>query len=128
MIIDLDKDLEVMADKYMLTSILHNLISNAIKFTHRNGTIVISTEKDDRDILKVCVSDTGAGIAEKDLPRLFKIDQHYTTKGTNQERGTGLGLILCKEFVEKHAGEIWVKSRKDKGSQFYFTLPRCKAD
>lgn len=127
MIIDLDADVEVIADKYMLASVLHNLISNAIKFTDKNGTIAITAEKQINGFLKICVADTGLGIAEEDIPKLFRTDQHYTTRGTNQERGTGLGLILCKEFIGKNGGQIWVKSQENKGSQFYFTLPLYKA-
>lgn len=74
----------------------------------------------------VSISDNGVGIPDKVLSKLFDVGQDISTKGTANEKGTGLGLVLCKEFVEKHGGKIWVKSEIDKGSQFIFTIPICK--
>jgi two-component system sensor histidine kinase/response regulator len=113
----------VFADKKMISTVLRNLISNAIKFTHTGGKITISVEEKQHELL-VSVSDTGVGISKEDSEKLFKIDETYSTPGTNKEKGTGLGLILCKEFVEKHGGKIWVESEVGKGSTFYFTIPR----
>ena len=114
--------INVYADTDMLKTILLNLISNAIKFTNIDGTINISAEKTDSDIT-ISVSDNGIGIGQKDLSKLFDISAVQTTKGTAGETGTGLGLLLCKEFVEKHGGKIWVESEIGKGSDFKFTLP-----
>ena len=112
----------VFADKKMASTILRNLISNAIKFTHPEGKIIITVE-DKQDEVIVSISDNGVGISEVNRNKLFKIDQSYSTAGTINEKGTGLGLILCKEFVEKHGGKIWVESEENKGSTFCFTLP-----
>ncbi|MDA3905666.1 MAG: HAMP domain-containing sensor histidine kinase [Bacteroidales bacterium] len=112
----------VFADKKMISTVLRNLISNAIKFTHSGGKISIALEEK-QDELLVSVSDTGVGISKEDSKKLFKIGQSYSTSGTNKEKGTGLGLILCKDFVEKHGGKIWVESEEGKGSNFKFTIP-----
>ena len=110
------------ADENMLQTIIRNLLSNAIKFTHDSGTVTV-TSKADSDHLEVCVADTGVGIPKEDLDKLFRIDTKYVMPGTSEERGAGLGLILCKEFVDKHGGTIWVVSTKGKGSEFHFTVP-----
>ncbi len=119
-----DDELSVFADRNMINTVLRNLISNAIKFTHSNGKIIITAEEKD-DFIEVCVADNGIGIGNEDKKKLFKIDETITTEGTENEKGTGLGLVLCKEFVEKNGGKIWVKSALGKGSQFIFTLPVC---
>ncbi len=111
----------VFADKAMLGAILRNLISNAIKFTNPGGRIVISAEQK-QDELMVAVSDNGVGIEKDAIAKLFRIEENLSTRGTQNERGTGLGLILCKEFIEKHGGKIWVESEPGKGSKFIFTL------
>lgn len=114
----------VFADKAMLGIILRNLISNAIKFSHPGGEITISAEKKDVELL-IAVEDHGVGIKNLGLEKLFRIDQTYSTLGTQNEMGTGLGLILCKEFVEKHGGRIWVESELGKGSKFSFAIPKA---
>lgn len=114
--------LNVFADKAMISTVLRNIISNAIKFTPTGGEVNIMAYKDPDEII-ISVSDTGVGISPESINKLFRIDHFYSTTGTNKERGTGLGLILCKEFVEKHKGKIWVDSKIDEGSTFYFTLP-----
>lgn len=119
---ELDKDIFAFADKNMLNTILRNLISNAIKYTKLGGHINISSYCDHK-ICEISISDSGIGINEQNIGKIFKIDESFSTPGTERERGTGLGLILCKEFVEKNKGEIWVKSEPDKGSTFTFTLP-----
>ncbi len=111
----------VFADPNMLSTIFRNLLSNAIKFTPENGTVTITGELIEGGV-KYQITDTGVGIAEKDQQKLFRIDVTHTTPGTADEKGTGLGLILCKEMVEKHKGEIWVMSEPGKGTTFYFTL------
>jgi signal transduction histidine kinase len=112
----------VYADQSMMNTVVRNLISNALKFTDSGGTITVSVRQDDTCI-KVSVADTGIGIDAKHVPQLFQIDAKYQRKGTANEQGTGLGLILCKEFVERNGGEIWVKSEVGKGTTFTFTLP-----
>jgi PAS domain S-box-containing protein len=119
---DITEDLAILADRNMLISILRNLISNAIKFTPRNGEIVLSAIRKN-GFLEVSVKDNGMGMSEKIRNNLFKIDVNQSTKGTEDEKGTGLGLILCSEFVQKHGGKIWVESELGKGSNFKFTLP-----
>ncbi len=115
----------VSVDKRMLNSILNNLISNAVKFSHRNGKISISTELKAKYV-EICIEDNGVGLEKEKIDKLFRIDQNISTKGTEGELGTGLGLILCHEMVDKLGGDIWVKSEKGKGSKFYFTLPLTK--
>lgn len=113
------------ADVNMITTVIRNLTSNAIKFTPGGKKILLSAEKID-DKIEVSVSDNGIGISEKDQEKLFRLDVQHTTLGTSNEKGTGLGLILCKEFVEKNSGEIWVESEPGKGSSFRFTIPQAK--
>ncbi len=113
----------VYADKFMLETILRNLISNAIKFTHKNGTVQITLEEKEKEFLFM-VEDSGVGIDKQNLDKLFRIDDNVTSPGTENETGTGLGLILCKDFVKKHKGAIWVETEIGFGSKFYFTLPK----
>ncbi len=110
------------ADKILLSTILRNLISNAIKFTHTGGEIHLSG-KVEQDMIEICMRDNGVGIKKEDLKKLFLIEENFTSKGTLNEQGTGLGLILCKEFVEKQGGKIRVESIYGQGSTFYITLP-----
>jgi signal transduction histidine kinase len=123
--IELKRDLEsgilVMIDKEMIQTVLRNLISNAIKFTNDGGTVTVATRRKD-DYIEVSVRDNGVGMPEEDIEKLFRIDVHHSTVGTGKEKGTGLGLILCKEFVEKHGGDITVESKPGEGSLFRFTL------
>jgi len=113
--------LPVCADKSMICTVLRNLISNAIKYTNPGGKICISAEKK-HGHYRIKVSDTGVGISKSCLNKLFRIDEKCTTPGTQDELGTGLGLILCKDFVERHGGQIWVESEENIGSNFIFTL------
>lgn len=110
-------------DEYLTSTILRNIISNAIKFTHRNGKIKISY-RDLNEKVEIRISDNGVGISEDNLARLFKIDDKFTEIGTEKEQGSGLGLILCKEFVEKQYGQIRVESELGRGSTFILTLPK----
>ena len=114
--------INIFADIDMFKTVLRNLISNAIKFTNKNGAINISAGQTDSNIT-ISVSDNEIGIKPVDLTKLFDISQIHTTTGTAEETGTGLGLILCKEFVEKHGGKIWVESEYGRGSEFKFTMP-----
>ena len=112
----------VYADEQTIGSVLQNLVSNAIKFTHKEGKVIISSKRKN-GMTEIMVKDTGIGMSEQDLSKLFKIDVHHTTSGTANEEGSGLGLILCKELVEKNQGEIWVESEAGSGTKFHFTLP-----
>ena len=114
--------INVYADSEMLKTILRNLLSNAIKFTNPGGSVNINSVEADSTII-ITVSDNGIGIKPDNLSRLFDISHVYTTPGTADEEGTGLGLLLCKEFVDKHGGEIWVRSEYGIGSEFRFSLP-----
>jgi PAS domain S-box-containing protein len=119
------KETWVYGDLHMVEILIRNLISNALKFTKAGGTVVVSATQHEQYV-EISVSDTGIGIPEKSLPKLFRIDTKYKRLGTNREPGTGLGLILCKEFVEKLGGRIWVESEEGKGTTFRFTLPKNK--
>jgi signal transduction histidine kinase len=119
----LPHDLNVYADKSMIATIFRNLVSNAVKFTNLGGTIVISSEQASNGPV-ITVADSGIGIQPQALEKLFRIDQNISTKGTQNELGTGLGLILCKEFIEKHNGRIWAESEFGNGSKFCFTIPK----
>ncbi len=112
----------IFADRNMIETVVRNLVNNAIKFTPTQGEITVSSKVIENNI-KISVKDTGVGISEKNLSRLFKIDSNFSTYGTNNEKGTGLGLILCKEFVEKNHGNIFVQSKEGIGTEFYFLLP-----
>ncbi len=120
---DIDKSLMVYADTNMLKTIMRNLISNALKFTHPGGEIFIRAKTTDEH-LRIEVQDNGVGMNEKTKNKLFRVDENSSRKGTNNETGTGLGLIICKEFIQQHNGEIWVESEINKGSSFFFTLPK----
>ena len=114
-------NINIYADIDMLKTVIRNLVSNAIKFTNNGGAININSEQNSKTTISV--SDNGIGLAPDSLTKLFDISEFLTTKGTEGETGTGLGLLLCKEFVEKHGGKIWVDSEVGKGSDFKFTLP-----
>jgi two-component system, sensor histidine kinase and response regulator len=118
-----EKPVYIYADKEMIEVVLRNLISNAIKFTAKEGEVVIDV-KEDKEQIEVLVSDTGTGMSEETKNKLFG-DEHFTTKGTSNESGTGLGLMICKEFLKKNGGDIHVESELGKGSTFAFTLPRA---
>lgn len=109
-------------DYNMISSVLQNLITNAIKFTQKGGQIVVKSFIDNNS-LNFIVSDTGIGISEKHMDELFRLDKSTSSRGTNDEVGTGLGLIICKEFIEKHKGKIWVESVLGEGSRFCFSIP-----
>jgi len=118
-----DQESVVYADKSMISTVIRNLISNAIKFTGEGEITVYIDQKENH--FQISVSDTGKGISSEVQEKLFKMDSSFTTKGTSQESGTGLGLLLCREFVERNDGTIWVKSEIGKGSSFQFTAPKA---
>jgi signal transduction histidine kinase len=118
----LPDQLEIYADESMVGTVLRNLISNALKFTNPGGEILFTARSTD-SFVEVCIKDNGVGIHPEMAKKLFHVEQYHSTPGTQNETGTGLGLNLCKEFVAKHGGQIWVKSKKQEGSAFYFTIP-----
>ena len=120
--IDCPENIAVYADKNMLKTIIRNLISNALKYTNSGGKIRLSAKRKGQNI-ELCVKDNGLGMDNIQKSKLFKIGENVSTPGIQNEKGTGLGLILCKEFVEMHGGTITVDSQKGKGSTFFFTIP-----
>jgi len=119
------KNIQIFGDFNTLNTVLRNLISNAIKFSFPNKTITITTNIQG-NYLEISVIDEGVGIPENVISKLFKLDSSYTSKGTMNEKGTGLGLILCKEFVERNGGVLSLESEVNKGSKFSFTVPLLK--
>lgn len=120
--IDAEPTIFLYSDINMLNTVLRNLISNAIKYTNQNGKIHIAAEKNEEDVT-ITVSDNGIGIDPTHMNCLFNIKDKMSRNGTEGEKGTGLGLIICKEFIEKHKGKIWVESEPGRGSAFKFTIP-----
>jgi len=116
-------DLMVFADQNMLESTLRNVALNAVKFTPKGGKITISGRSVGRNTVEISVRDTGIGMSKDMLAKLFRIDEHTSRTGTEGEPSTGLGLLLSKDFIEKHGGKIWAESEENKGSVFYFTIP-----
>jgi len=113
----------VFGDVNMIRTVLRNLISNAIKFSYEGSSVIVETTRQ-KDHIVICVSDSGTGIEPKTLKALFSLDEKVTsTKGTANEKGTGLGLILCKEFIEKNGGTITAESKVGEGSKFCFSIP-----
>ena len=120
---NVSEDLKVYADSYMFESIIRNLVSNATKFTSPGGKITITAKSKDDHWVEISVQDTGIGINKEMLENLFNLDANTNRKGTEGEPSNGLGLIICKEFVEKNGGKLWIKSEEGQGSTLYFTLP-----
>ena len=119
---ELPDNAPVLADKTMIGTVLRNLISNAVKFTEPGGKVVVSARRKKKGVM-VTVCDNGVGMKKEAIDKLFKIKDTLSTPGTLEEKGTGLGLILCKEFIEKHGGKIGASSKPNQGSRFYFTIP-----
>jgi signal transduction histidine kinase len=117
-----EKNIEIVTDVKMTNTILRNLLSNSIKFTHRGGKVTVSTTIDSDEVI-ISVKDSGIGISGDKIDKLFSIEVKHSLPGTENEQGTGLGLKLCKEFAEKLGGKIWVESVENKGSEFKFTIP-----
>ena len=115
----------VFADINMVSIVMLNLVSNAIKYSNTNGNIQIDA-KEAGDFFVVSISDNGIGISKEDIPKLFRVEVDHKTIGNSNEKGTGIGLILCMEFVLKNGGNMWVESEIEKGSTFIFTLPKIK--
>lgn len=122
----IEPEISLLADKKMVNSILMNLISNAIKFTSRGGSVSVSAKTINDSTIEISVTDTGIGMTKDKLKKLFKLGEKTKSEGTDGELSTGLGLMLCKEFVEKNGGKIRVESKPGIGSKFYFTLRKSK--
>ena len=118
-----NKSLEVNADQNLLTIIYRNLLTNAIKFSYPDSKVFVNAENYNNKFVRFSVSDEGVGIEKKKVETLFNLENASSTKGTDGEKGTGLGLMLCKEFVELHKGQIWVESTINEGTTFFFTIP-----
>jgi len=122
----IEKGVLAFADENMIKTILRNLISNAIKFTMKGGEIILNAKQADEEVI-YSVSDSGIGMESDDLKKLFRIDVNPLSIGKSKEKGTGLGLILCKEFIEINGGKIWVESTLGEGSTFHFSIPIAKS-
>ena len=120
---DIPDDLAVFADSNILQTVIRNLVSNAVKFTPKGGKISVSAKATSDKGVQISIKDTGIGMSPKMVDNLFRLDVQTNRKGTEGEHSTGLGLLLCKEFVEKHGGKLWVESEEGKGSTFAFSLP-----
>ncbi len=124
--VNMDSNLKVFADVDMISMVIRNLVSNAIKFTNRKGIIIVNAKNNSAGYVELIVKDTGIGMTKEEIDKLFKIENNYTKLGTENEKGTGLGLILCKEFIELNKGEIFIESESGIGSSFQITLPSAK--
>jgi PAS domain S-box-containing protein len=122
-VLNLQEDLVVFADQNMLESTIRNVALNAVKFTSKGGKITISARSASRNSIEISIRDTGIGMNREILDKLFRIDEHISRLGTEGEASTGLGLLLSKDFIEKHGGRIWAESEEGKGSTFFFTFP-----
>jgi two-component system, sensor histidine kinase and response regulator len=122
--VEISDEIGVFGDVNMLQTVFRNLVSNAIKFTPKDGKITISAAPDENNLVIIEVKDTGIGMDSKIVGNIFRIDVNNRRPGTEGELSTGLGLLICKDFVEKHRGRLWVESIEGKGSSFFFTIPR----
>lgn len=122
LVVDIPTNIEVIADRNMLESVIRNLLSNAIKFTPKGGKIVIKAQTMNREKVQISVADNGIGMDEEMIDNLFRMDVYNNRKGTEGEPSVGLGLLLCKDLVEKQDGKIWAESRVDQGSTFFISL------
>jgi signal transduction histidine kinase len=116
-------DVTVFADYNMFESVISNLTSNAVKFTNKGGKVLISARNTAEKNVEISIKDTGIGLSREILGKLFHLDEYVSRPGTEGEPSTGLGLILCKDFIDRHNGKIWAESLEGMGSTFYFTLP-----
>jgi len=119
---NMDKELQGFVDIDMLKTVIRNLVSNALKFSYNGGIVTVDTQTKENEIV-VSVKDTGKGMTNEEIDKLMNQNVNFTTYGTNNEKGSGLGLMLCKDFIKLHNGELRVESEPDKGSTFSFTLP-----
>ena len=126
LVVQNNTNVDVYCDANMISTILRNLVSNAIKFSKEGTkiTIIVNDYKEDNNFVEVVVQDEGVGMDPDKLNKLFRLDHKVTTVGTSGELGTGLGLILCKEFIDKHNCQIWAESEIGVGTSFHFTLAK----
>lgn len=122
LICEVDQSLNANVDENMIFSVVNNLISNSIKFTAKNGYIRVSAKTKDNHIV-ISVKDNGVGMDSESLKDIFLLEKSFTTPGTENEKGSGLGIVLCKDFINKNNGEIWVESVENLGTEFFFSLP-----
>ena len=120
-----DSPLTMYGDEFRIGQVITNLLSNAVKFSDPGDEIVVAA-RNVEDVVEVCVRDSGKGIAQEDIPKLFKKFQQLDSSPTRKAGGTGLGLVICKGIVEQHGGKIWLESKPGVGSTFYFTIPKAK--
>jgi len=126
---DIPEDMEVFADGNMLGSIIRNLVTNAVKFTPKGGNITVSAKYIPGRFVEISVRDTGIGMSKKIVDNLFRLDVNTNRRGTEDEYSTGLGLIICKDLIEKLGGKLWIESETGRGSTFYFSIPsKAEAD
>ncbi|MEI7725494.1 MAG: CHASE domain-containing protein [Bacteroidota bacterium] len=121
--IDIQNDLEIYADRHMFESVIRNLTFNAVKFTPKGGDIAVMVKKTENEMIEVSIRDSGIGMSEQLISKLFLLSEQTNRPGTNGEPSTGLGLIICKDFIEKHGGQILVESEVGKGSTFFVRFP-----
>ena len=121
-LINISDELVVLADSHMFETVIRNLISNAIKFTNKGGKVSVTAGNNNDHIMEIKISDSGIGMAPELRDKLFKLNEKTNRPGTDGELSTGLGLLLCKDFIEKHNGKLWVESELGKGSTFSFTI------
>jgi hypothetical protein len=114
----------VLADVNMIDTVIRNLMTNALKFTPTQGQVTLKAKILPTELVEIAITDTGVGISATNLQKLFKIDVHHSTKGTAKEAGTGLGLIICQEMVQRNEGKIWIESELGQGTTVKFTLPK----
>ncbi|MEI7501607.1 MAG: PAS domain S-box protein, partial [Bacteroidota bacterium] len=121
--LNIPEELEIFADINLLQTVIRNLVSNAVKFTTKGGSVSVSAKASDNNSVELSIRDTGIGMNPEMIADLFRLDVQTNRRGTENEPSSGLGLLLCKDFVEKHGGKLWVESEEGKGSTFYFSLP-----
>jgi len=121
---DIQENIEAFTDSHILQTIMRNLVSNAIKFTPEGGKVSLSAKVDNDLNIQISIHDTGIGMSKAMVDNLFRVDVKTNRLGTNNEPSSGLGLLLCREFIEKYGGKLWVESEEGKGSTFYFTIPK----
>jgi signal transduction histidine kinase len=119
---EIPETLKIYADEKMINSVLRNLLSNSVKFTRKNGIVVGKAREIEEGMVEISVTDSGVGIPRNTVAKLFKLGEKVGSKGTANELSTGLGLVICKDFVEKNGGRIWVESKENIGTTFYFTV------
>ncbi len=123
---EVDQTFNVISDSKMTETIFRNLISNALKYTHSGGSVVLTAKQLSPEEIDVCITDTGIGMNKELCSKLFIVNEQVSRKGTDGEASSGLGLLICKEFVDRQGGRIWAESEENKGSSFHFTLQKVQ--